>query len=59
MNRFTKSLLGTVLAAGAVIGSSAVAYSADTIKIAFIDPLSGPFAATGTSGLAHYKYAAA
>ena len=30
---------------------------ADTVKIAFIDPLSGPFATTGTIGLAEWKYA--
>ena len=29
----------------------------DTIKIAFIDPLSGPFATTGTNGLAEWRYA--
>ncbi|MFC3118088.1 ABC transporter substrate-binding protein [Jhaorihella thermophila] len=28
------------------------------IKIAFIDPLSGPFAATGTDGLHQYEFAA-
>ena len=54
MNTFTKALLGA-----AIIGlSSTAAYAADNIKIAFIDPLSGPFAATGTSGLSHYKFAA-
>lgn len=34
------------------------AQAADTIKIAFIDPLSGPFAATGTSGFKQAQYAA-
>jgi len=37
---------------------SVTASLAGTVKIAFIDPLSGPFAATGTSGLAEFKYAA-
>ena len=32
--------------------------SAESIKIAFIDPLSGPFAATGAQGLAQYEFAA-
>ena len=43
-----------VMAVGVFIGSSAFA---DTVKIAFIDPLSGPFATTGTIGLAEWKYA--
>ena len=30
----------------------------DAVKIAFIDPLSGPFAATGKQGLAQYEFAA-
>ena len=44
------AVLATVLAAGTA--------SADTIKIAFIDPLSGPFASTGTNGLHQYEFAA-
>ena len=31
--------------------------SADTVRIAFIDPLSGPFANTGSNGLAEWKFA--
>lgn len=31
---------------------------AETIRIAYIDPLSGPFAATGENGLQQFKYAA-
>jgi len=31
--------------------------AADTIRIAFIDPLSGPFATTGESGLRSFQYA--
>ncbi|MFB9355966.1 branched-chain amino acid ABC transporter substrate-binding protein [Sneathiella chinensis] len=34
------------------------AQAAEKIKIAFIDPLSGPFAATGTNGLQQFIYAA-
>ncbi|MEM7268955.1 MAG: ABC transporter substrate-binding protein, partial [Pseudomonadota bacterium] len=56
-----KRLLTTTLAAAAGLALSAsVAFSAAhaTVKIAFIDPLSGPFATTGTNGLAEYEYAA-
>lgn len=56
MNKFTNAILAAAVA-GASMGASA-AFAADNIKIAFIDPLSGPFAATGKSGLAHYKFAA-
>ena len=49
-----KKLTAMVMAVGVFIGSSAFA---DTVKIAFIDPLSGPFATTGTIGLAEWKYA--
>ena len=41
--------LGLVLASGAAL--------AENIKIAFIDPLSGPFATTGTNGLAEWEFA--
>jgi branched-chain amino acid transport system substrate-binding protein len=34
------------------------AMAADTIKIAYIDPLSGPFANVGDAGLKHFKYMA-
>ena len=37
---------------------SASATYAENIKIAFIDPLSGPFAATGTNGLHQFQFAA-
>ena len=40
----------------AVVGAAASAQ--DAIKIAFIDPLSGPFATTGKQGLAQYEFAA-
>ncbi|MEM8749058.1 MAG: branched-chain amino acid ABC transporter substrate-binding protein [Pseudomonadota bacterium] len=54
MNRFTKALIGAAIAGL----SATAAFAADPIKIAFIDPLSGPFAATGQQGLAQYKFAA-
>jgi branched-chain amino acid transport system substrate-binding protein len=34
------------------------ATSSDPIKIAYVDPLSGPFAATGENGLNQFRYAA-
>ena len=40
----------------AVLGTAA--FAEDTVKIAFIDPLSGPFATTGTNGLAEWEFAA-
>ncbi len=54
MRRTTRIGLGAALA----LSISAAAAFADTIKIAFIDPLSGPFAATGEQGLAQYRFAA-
>lgn len=35
-----------------------MASAADTIKIAYIDPLSGPFANVGDAGLKHFRYLA-
>ncbi len=54
-----RKIVSTLVAAAAVVlsGTSTV-HAADTVKIAFIDPLSGPFAPTGTNGLAEFKYAA-
>ena len=49
-----KKIASFVLATGVFFSSSVYA---DTIKIAFIDPLSGPFATTGTIGLAEWKFA--
>ncbi|MEO1292884.1 MAG: branched-chain amino acid ABC transporter substrate-binding protein [Pseudomonadota bacterium] len=46
------------LIAGAALALSVVSAKADdTIRIAFIDPLSGPFATTGNQGLSHYRHA--
>ena len=42
----------------AVAGLAAGGAFAENIKIAFIDPLSGPFASTGTNGLHQYEFAA-
>ncbi|MCB1341845.1 MAG: branched-chain amino acid ABC transporter substrate-binding protein [Pseudooceanicola sp.] len=46
------------VAAALALSVSATAVFAENIKIAFIDPLSGPFATTGTNGLAEYQFAA-
>ena len=54
MKKLTK--LGAVSALSLVIGASAA--FAENIKIAFIDPLSGPFASTGTNGLHQFEFAA-
>ncbi|MCZ4254620.1 branched-chain amino acid ABC transporter substrate-binding protein [Sulfitobacter sp. G21635-S1] len=54
MKNITK--LGVVSALSLIVGASAS--FAETIKIAFIDPLSGPFASTGTNGLHQFEFAA-
>lgn len=52
-------LKSTILIGAALAALNAfTAQAADTIKIAFIDPLSGSFAATGTSGYKQYQFAA-
>ena len=45
--------------AGAVFATMSAfsVQAADVVKIGFIDPLSGPFASTGTNGLAQYQFA--
>jgi branched-chain amino acid transport system substrate-binding protein len=52
--KILKKIASFVLASGVFLSTSAYA---DTVKIAFIDPLSGPFATTGTGGLANWKFA--
>lgn len=49
----------TLRGASAALAFAVAATSgyAENIKIAFIDPLSGPFAATGNQGLSTFKYA--
>lgn len=44
-----RTILSAAFAAG-FLGAAGAA-SAEAIKVAFIDPLSGPFAATGQAGL--------
>ena len=52
-----KFMRAAVLAA-AGLGIAGAAIAQESVKIAFIDPLSGPFATTGNQGLAQYRYAA-
>ncbi|WP_372884551.1 branched-chain amino acid ABC transporter substrate-binding protein [Shimia sp.] len=53
MNLFVKAALA------AMVGVTPVAALAqDTLKIAFIDPLSGPFGPSGDAALRHWQYAA-
>ncbi|MFT4707155.1 MAG: branched-chain amino acid transport system substrate-binding protein [Ascidiaceihabitans sp.] len=54
MRKSIKLGMGAVLA----LTVSSAAVMADNIKIAFIDPLSGPFASTGTNGLHQFEFAA-
>jgi len=51
--QFTR--LAAALAAGLVALPS---LAADPVRVAFIDPLSGPFAAVGTSGLKQFQFTA-
>jgi len=53
--RFITKISATAVLA---LSISATAAFAQNIKIAFIDPLSGPFATTGTNGLAEFEFAA-
>jgi branched-chain amino acid transport system substrate-binding protein len=50
-----RKLVLSAIATAALV-AAAPGQAADTIRIAFIDPLSGPFAATGTNGLNQYKF---
>jgi branched-chain amino acid transport system substrate-binding protein len=50
-------LFATILATATALVSSSV-FADDQVRIAYIDPLSGPFATTGTTGLANLRFAA-
>ena len=50
LKKFSVSIIAFVFFISSVV-------SADTVRIAFIDPLSGPFANTGSNGLAEWKFA--
>lgn len=49
-----RTMTALLLSAGVL----AAPLSADTLKIAYIDPLSGPFANTGDAGVKHFLFAA-
>ena len=53
-----RKTLRLILAAAASAVAANAALAADPIRIAFIDPLSGPFASTGTNGLHQTQWAA-
>ena len=53
---FNKTRFGVAFALG--LSVSATALCAEEVKIAFIDPISGPFASTGSNGLHQYQFAA-
>ena len=53
-----ESMLTGVVMVAVVAWLASWATGADPIKIAYIDPLSGPFAATGENGLQQFKLAA-
>ena len=52
MNKLAHLVLGAVLGLFVSVSSA----MAENIKIAFIDPLSGPFASTGSNGLNVWRY---
>src|SRR5438046_6036831 len=56
MFRPTSALVFAVVVA-LLAGLASSATPADPIRIAYVDPLSGPFAATGENGLNQFKYA--
>lgn len=52
-----KNLCGAALAAAAM-GIAGAATAQEPVRVAYIDPLSGPFASTGAQGIAQFRYAA-
>ena len=53
-----KKIAGVFLGSAVAFMATTVSWAADPVKIGYIDPLSGPFAATGTEGLAGYQFSA-
>ncbi|WP_420569193.1 hypothetical protein [Thalassovita sp.] len=53
------NLVKSAALAAAIAFVSTAGASAETLKIAFIDPLSGPFGPSGQAGLNEWNYAAA
>ncbi len=58
MSLWKTSAIGLVSAAALTAAVATTANAADTIRVAYIDPLSGPFAAVGSSGLKQYQFIA-
>ena len=57
--KFTHRLFGTTVAASAALVSGlAFAQAGQTVKVAFIDPLSGPFANVGQNQLKSWQFMA-
>lgn len=57
--RRTVGLLTGIATAGAIaLASLSTAQANDPIRIAYIEPLSGPFANVGDAGLKHFRFAA-
>ncbi|SEO95575.1 branched-chain amino acid ABC transporter substrate-binding protein [Aquisalimonas asiatica] len=57
--RRTTGLFAGLATAGAIaLASLSTAQAEDPIRIAYIDPLSGPFANVGDAGLKHFRFAA-
>ena len=57
--RFTHRLFGvSVVASAALVSGAAFAQAGATVKVAFIDPLSGAFAAVGQNGLKSWQFSA-
>jgi branched-chain amino acid transport system substrate-binding protein len=56
--RWTRTIPAGVVIVAVLAWLVSAATGADPIKIAYIDPLSGPFAATGENGLQQFKFAA-
>lgn len=57
--RLLGAVAGALTLAGVTLGVTTPAHADDsTLKIAYIDPLSGPFANVGDAGLKHFTFAA-
>ena len=54
----TKRFVTVALVLAIVAWLAPAATPSDPIKIAYMDPLSGPFAATGENGLKQFRFAA-
>jgi branched-chain amino acid transport system substrate-binding protein len=57
MPKPTNAVILTLILA-LVVALAPAASSQDSIRLAYVDPLSGPFAATGENGLNQFRYAA-